>query len=235
MRLLKQQIDRWAIRAAAKSLPRLAPRPDQAAEVTALLARPDLFQPPESTPAATLRPDGLFEFPSSVRTPFPRNNVVHGRIFPVARDWRSRPSVVMVHGWNAEVHYTAVLPKVARALNRRGLNGVSMELPYHLQRRPVQGEQISNFISEDIPRMLEATTQAVADLNGLIHWLKGQGSPAVASWGFSLGGWLAGLHLSASPAQDAAVLLTPVSNLERAVRQLEFCHPIRAALAVGTV
>ena len=63
--------------------------------------------------------------------------------------------------------------------------------------------------------------------------MKGQGSPAVASWGFSLGGWLAGLHLCASPAQDAAVLMTPVSNLERAVRELEFCHPIRAALAVA--
>ena len=232
MRFLKQQIDRWAIRAAAKSLPRLAPRCDQAAEVTDLLARSDLFSPPESVPVATLQKDHSFAFLSSVRTPYPRNNTVHGHLFPTARDWRNHPSVILLHGWNAEMHYLAILPKLAHRLNRRGLNAVAMELPYHLQRRPVRGEQISNFISEDIPRMLEATRQAIADLNALIHWLKAEGSPAIATWGFSLGGWLVGLHLCESSAQDAAVLTTPVSNLQRAVAELEFCHPIRAALQI---
>ena len=108
-----------------------------------------------------------------------------------------------------------------------------MELPYHLHRRPARGERVTNFISENIPRMLEATAQAVADLNALLHWTKSQGNPAAALWGFSLGGWLVGLHLCASAAQDAALLATPVSDLEGAVRDLEFCHPIRAALAVA--
>jgi dienelactone hydrolase len=233
MRWLKQQIDRWAIKAAAKSLPCVAPREDQAAEVAELFSRAHLFSPPETAAALTLASDFSFEFPSSVLTPYRPNNIARGRIFPAARDWRRQPSVVLLHGWNAEMHYTKLLPKLCRALNRHGLNGVIMQLPYHLQRRPVRGETISNFISEDIPRMLEATRQAIADLNGLVRWLKSAGSPAVASWGFSLGGWLVGLHLCESAVQDAAVLMTPVSNLERAVAELEFCHPIRAALKVA--
>jgi dienelactone hydrolase len=232
VRWLKQKMDRWAISAAAKALPRVAPDASQKSEVERTLARHDLFLPPESTPNVTLNGDFTWHFESSIRTPFAANNVVHGRLFPAGRDWRDYPSVVLVHGWNAEMHYLKVLPRVANALARAGMNGVLLELPYHLHRRPAREEKITDFISENIPRMLEATTQAVADLNGAIHWLKSAGSPRVGTWGFSLGGWLAGLHLCASPAQDAAVLMTPVSDLETAVRELEFCHPIRSALSV---
>jgi dienelactone hydrolase len=232
MRWLKEQIDRWAIRAAANSLPKLPADPAQRSEVETALARPDLFVPPETTPHVQLNSDFSFQFASSVRTPFAPNNTVHGRLSPAADDWRTKPSVVLVHGWNAEQHYLTVLPRVAQSLVRAGMNGVLVELPYHLHRRPARGEQITNFISENIPRMLEATAQAVADLNAVLWWLKSEGSPSTALWGFSLGAWLAGLHLCASATQDGVVLVTPVSNLEEAIRDLEFCHPIRTALSV---
>ena len=235
MRWLKEQIDRWAIRAAANSLPKLPADPAQRFQVETALARRDLFVPPETTPQIQLNPDFSFQFRSSVQTPFAPNNTVHGRIFPTMGDWRNKPGTVLVHGWNAEQHYLNVLPRVARSLARSGLNGVLLELPYHLHRRPARGEQITDFISENIPRMLEATTQAVADLNAILRWLKSEGSPSTALWGFSLGAWLAGLHLCASAAQDAAVLVTPVSNLEQAIRDLEFCHPIRTALSAAPV
>jgi dienelactone hydrolase len=233
MRWLKEQMDRWVIRAAAKSLPKLPADPSQRAEVEAAFAHPGLFVPPEITPQVHLDPDFSFRFESSIKTPFARNNTVHGRFFPVSGDWRKRPSVVLVHGWNAEQHYLSVLPRIGRSLARRRMNGVLIELPYHLQRRPARDERITNFISEHIPRMLEATTQAVADLNAVLHWLKTEGSPATTLWGFSLGAWLVGLHLCTSAAQDAAILFTPVSNMEQAIRDLEFCHPIRTALAVA--
>lgn len=235
MRWLKEQIDLWAIRAAAKFLPRIAADPNQRAEVELALTRTDLFVPPETVPVVSLRPDFSFTFKSSVKTPFPKNNTVHGRLFPAGDNWRKRPSVLLVHGWNAEAHYTSVMPRIGRLLASRGINGATMELPYHLHRRPALGEAMTNFISENIPRMLEATSQAVADLNGILCWLKQEGSPGTALWGFSLGGWLTGLHLCRSEAQDAAVLTTPVANLEQAVRELEFCHPIRAALQVAPV
>jgi dienelactone hydrolase len=235
MRWLKQRIDRWAISAAAKALPRLPADPGQRREVDLALAREDLFTPPERIPEVRLASDFSWQFASSVKTPFPRNNTVHGKLFPARANWPERPSAVLVHGWNAELHYAKVLPRVGRALARAGINGVTIELPYHLNRRPPHGENITDFISENIPRMLEATTQAIGDLNAILLWLKSRGSPQAALWGFSLGGWLAGLHLCASTAQDAAILATPVSNLEQAVRELEFCHPIRSALAVAPV
>src|SRR5262249_18113798 len=147
------------------------------------------------------------------RTPFVRNNFVHGRLFPTDSEWRKKPAVLLAHGWNSEMHYLSVLPSVAHRLNRRGLNALLMELPFHLQRRPGRDEAMTNFISENIPRMLEATAQAVADLNGTLHWLKNQGCPSTALWGFSLGGWLVGQHICASAAQDLAILATPVMDL----------------------
>lgn len=235
MRWLKEQIDRWAIRAAANSLPKVPADAAQRQEVEAALNRSDLFVPSEVVPRVQLNSDFSFQFASSIETPYPGNNVVHGRFFPVPNGWRDKAGVVLIHGWNAEQHYLSVLPRVARSLCRAGFNALLVELPYHLHRRPGRGEQITNFISENIPRMLQATTQAVADLNGVLRWLKAEGSPATALWGFSLGAWLAGLHLCTSAAQDAAILLTPVSNLEKAIRDLEFCHPIRTALSVAPV
>lgn len=234
MRWLKEQIDRWAIATAARMLPRLTPDPAQADEAAAILRQPALFAPPERCPQVALNAAGEFQFPSSIQTPFANNNTVHGRLFQSARG-ATAPMVVLIHGWNAEMHYLRVLPRVARALNARGINAILLELPYHLHRRPPRGETMTNFISENIPRMLEATTQAVADINAVLHWARNEGASQTATWGFSLGGWLAGLHASASTAQDATILATPVANLERAVRELEFCHPIRAALAVVPV
>jgi dienelactone hydrolase len=235
MRFLKVHADRLAIRAAAKLLPRIVPEALDPAAVQAILSDPRLFIPPETAPNIELGGDHSFEFDSNVRTCYACNNRVHGKFYPTKGDWRKRPSVILVHGWNAETHYLAVLPNVARDLNKRGFNAAVLELPYHLHRRPPSGEKVTNFISENIPRMIEATNQAIADMNALVHWLKREGSPFVALWGYSLGGWLVGLHLTVSAAQDAAVLMTPVSNLERAVAELEFCHPIRSALEVTPV
>jgi dienelactone hydrolase len=226
MRALKQRIDQWAIRAAAKSLPCPSPDPNQGEEARQLLADAGFLRPKEVCPSVKLGT-------STVTTASDKNNLVHGRLDPAGADWKKRPSVLLVHGWNAELHYLHVLPFVARALRKRGMNGVLMELPCHMQRRPARGEPMRDFISDNIPQMLIAARQAIADMNAVLVWLKAQGSPMTALWGFSLGAWLAGLHLCLSGAQDAAVLTTPVISLERAVRELEFCHPIRAALAAA--
>jgi len=137
-----------------------------------------------------------------------------------------------VHGWNAELHYLYVLPRVARSLNRRGINAVLMELPLHLQRRPPRNSLcVRDFISDDLATMLRATTQALADFHALALWAREQGCSNIALWGFSLGGWLAGLYISGNTLASHAVLTTPIIDLERGVRELSFCHPVRSAIA----
>ena len=92
-----------------------------------------------------------------------------------------------------------------------------------------------DFICDNIPGMLHATRQALADIHSLLRWARAQGCPATGLWGFSLGAWLAGLHVCHAANQDAAILTTPVSNLERGIAELPFCFPIRAALGVAPV
>jgi hypothetical protein len=40
----------------------------------------------------------VFRFTSPVVSPWTRNNIVHGRFFPVAEPWTAQPTVVLVHG-----------------------------------------------------------------------------------------------------------------------------------------
>ena len=226
----KQAIDRAAINAASKSLPEGSPNASTVTAACELLSRPDLLQPLGQTGALNRGPDGKFQFESSFKSGIDKNDLVHGRLFLRGENWAARPLVILVHGWNAELHYLYILPLVARALNKRGLNAALIELPFHLHRRPLAGSPMRDFISDDLPGMINATRQSISDIDSLARWAKSEGIPKVAVWGFSLGAWLAGLYVCHSALCSAAVLTTPISNLAGAVRELEFCHPIRACL-----
>jgi pimeloyl-ACP methyl ester carboxylesterase len=231
LKRLKQAIDRAAINAASKSLPKGAPNAAKVAKAMELLRRADLLEPP-SRPAQLKRSsDGAFQFESAFESGLEMNDLARGRLFLRGEDWATRPLIILVHGWNAELHYLFILPLVARALNKRGFNAALLELPFHLHRRPGPGAAMRDFISDDLPGMIDATRQAISDIDSLARWAKSQGCSKVAVWGFSLGAWLAGLYVCHSALCSAAVLTTPISNLATAVRDLEFCHPIRACLA----
>jgi pimeloyl-ACP methyl ester carboxylesterase len=236
LRFWKQKLDRWAINLAAQALPPGKHDPARLGDAAELLASQQLLEFPDVTAELTEANDGGFRFPSSVPFGLPRNDLVHGRIFRAKGDWRAKPFVVLVHGWNAELHYLYILPKVARALNRRGINAAAIELPLHLQRRPPKDfPGARDFISDDLVTMLRATRQSLADFHAFARWAREQGTASVTLWGFSLGAWLAGLYICRRDLASSAVLTTPIIDLERAVRELPFCHPIRAALAESTL
>jgi pimeloyl-ACP methyl ester carboxylesterase len=172
-----------------------------------------------------------FRFTSAIKTPWERNNVVRGRLYPCGSDWKKKPTVILLHGWNGELGYLYLFPYLARRLRRAGVNTAMIELPYHGLRKPRGQGAIRNFISSDLVRVLEATRQAVVDARALIHWLHAQGSPAVGVWGFSLGAWLSGLVAAHEPRTHFSVLMTPISRMDRAVQELAFCRPIKQCLA----
>jgi dienelactone hydrolase len=231
----KQWLDRWSIKAASGSLRPGAARPCQIEETNRLLRTPELLAPPDQAAQLEFSDELNFTFRSTAKGHAARCDLVHGKLYRAGKSWQSKPLVVVVHGWNAELHYLYLCPRVARALNKRGLNAALIELPFHLHRRPRRTEAMCDFISDDLPGMLNATRQTLADFHALVRWAKGQGCPSVGLWGFSLGAWLAGLYICTTSLADAAALTTPVSNLERAIRELAFCHPVRAALAAGPV
>src|SRR5438477_7583735 len=229
-RRFTERLDRWAIAQACSSVvTRQGDHHEREAEQ--LLAEPDFFSDPVEPPRdLRFRNRRDFSFKSQRATHWKSNSVVHGRLFRAGERWQQRPAVILLHGWNSETAYARQFPYLAWRLNRHGLNAAMFELPFHGQRCPSSSAPVNNFISHDLLCMIEATRQSPVDARSIASWLLDQGCPLVGVWGMSLGAWLAGLLVCNDARFSFGVLLTPVPNVELAVRELDFCAPIRAAL-----
>lgn len=230
LRFLTEPLDRLAIATACGSIPQHPPGPHQAEEAQRIIEQPDYFAP--FAPVAELSFEGeqIFHFASPVATPSPENNVVRGKFCRTGPNWRQRPAVILLHGWNGELGYRWQFPYLAWRLHRAGLNVAMLELPYHAQRKPPPGATVRNFLSHDLKRVAEAVQQSLQDTRALMNWFVAQGCPTVGLWGISLGGWLAGLLACHAAQTGFAVLMTPVVRMDRAFQELAFCAPIRRGL-----
>jgi hypothetical protein len=206
--------------------------PHHAPQAEALLNNPKFFcEFNDLPPQLAFSSEKQFHFSSPISSRWAQNNRVTGKLYRAGRDWRSRPSVILLHGWSAELQYRWQFPLLATRLARKGINAAIFELPYHGQRRPTEPGAIQNFISYDLLQMLQATQQALADTRALSAWLAAQGSPSIGLWGISLGAWLAGLLICThKAAAEYAVLLTPVARVDKAIQELAFCESIRCSL-----
>lgn len=232
---LSKTIDRMVIRQASAGAP-YGQAHRNIIEASELLRDPDFFcRFAESAPKIQFRTPRQFQFASPLCTPWPENNTVFGQLYRSEPDWQTKPSVILLHGWNGELGYRFQFPYLAWRLCHCGVNAALIELPYHAQRKPTTPGALQNFISYDLLRMLEATRQAIADTRALAGWLLAEGSPSVGLLGFSLGGWLAGLVACHDARLRFALLTTPVVRLERAIADLPFCVPIRESLREMTL
>lgn len=224
-RFIAKPLDRIAIRSACGSV---LPSPDgqtHIGEAAALLRQPDFFAP--DVPAANVEFFGRnrFRFASAFHSEHANNNVVTGRFETAAENWRERPTVILLHGWNAELQYQWLCPYWAQLLARAGVNAFFFELPFHGARKPKL--PIRNFLSGNLLHVMRATHQSLADVRSLALWLRLQGSPTVGLWGVSLGAWLTGLTAAHQPEIDLAVMVTPVVRMDRALQEMPFCDAIR--------
>jgi dienelactone hydrolase len=229
-RFLAHPLDQLAIRSACGSV---LPSPDgqtHAAEASELLSRPDFFAPDVSAAPVEFTEAGQFQFVSPVRSEFAGNNLVRGRFVTAGEHWRTRPSVILLHGWNAELQHQWLSPVWGKMLAHAGVNAFFFELPYHGQRRPSQGQGINNYLSGNLLHVMRTTHQALADTRALARWLRVQGSPCVGLWGVSLGAWLTGLASAHQSEIDFAAMITPVVRMDRALQDLPFCSAIREEL-----
>jgi dienelactone hydrolase len=224
-------LDWLAIQFAASRMPcpdRAAPRLEEAERLvndTAFLAAD------APAPGLTFAGERAFSFTSPLPSPYEENNIVPGRVYRAGADWRNKPAVILVHGWNDAPNHYYRFPKLAQKINHAGMSAVTMELPYHFRRRPRQRlGAASNFLSADILRTAQAAGQAVAELRAMTRWLKEQGCPKVGLLGVSLGGWLGGLAACHEPRLDAVALVVPATRLDRAIQEAAFCKSIHAAL-----
>jgi pimeloyl-ACP methyl ester carboxylesterase len=184
-------------------------------EALQFLKGPD-FIPVESPPARLdFNParSGLhFRFPSPRPGEFEENNVVYGRLYRCTERWQKRPVVILLHGAGGS-DYNREFPWMARLCNRAGFNAATLMSPFQFQRRP---RQLAKRFTEkglywpNYRFMAEIDyAQAVAEIRALTGWLLAEGCPAVALWGNSYGGALAGLTACRDARLSAAVLVAP--------------------------
>ncbi len=205
-------------------------------EALQLLQGPD-FIPAETQPARLeFNPasSGLhFRFPTPRPCGFAENNVVHGRLYRCAERWQDRPAIILLHGGRIDfINHCLGYPLVARRCHRASFNAATLQAPYHFRRRP---RQPGSLRSPDYLQFAEAMAQAVAEIRALTGWLLGEGCPAVALWGLSLGGWLAGLTACRDARLASVVLTEPGVGFDCSSRERvfwperAFCSAIREA------
>jgi pimeloyl-ACP methyl ester carboxylesterase len=172
------------------------------------------FIPVESPPARlefNAARSGLhFRFPTPRPGEFAENNVVYGRLYRCAEDWREHPVMILLHGAGGADYYLE-FPFMARHCNRAGFNAATLVAPFLFQRRP---RRPARFNWPDY--LLTAQigyAQAIAEIRALIGWLLAESCPAVALWGNSYGGALAGLTACYDARLSAVVLAAPGLDL----------------------
>lgn len=229
-RLIAKPLDRLAIRSACGSV---LPSPDgqsHSAEAVEFLRRGDFFAPKVAPADLQFTGKQTFEFRSQAPNGCLAGNIVRGACELAGDDWQKRPSMILLHGWNAALQYQWIFPYWSELLTRAGVNAFRFELPHHMSRTPTEADAIRNFLSGDLLHVVRTVHQSLADLRALALWLRAQGSPTVGAWGVSLGAWLTGLAAAHQAEIETAVLLTPVVRMERALKELAFFDPIRASL-----
>ncbi len=207
------------------------PSPDGGAHLVQameFLSQPTFFAPDVPAANVQIQASDRFEFASPISSGCTENDLVRGRFFPAAKEWRDKPAIILMHGWNAELQYQWMFPFWGQLLAKAGVNAFMFELPFHASRKPQSRDAIRNFFSGDLLHVMRATHQALGDFRALARWLYASGAPSVSVWGVSLGGWLSALATAHQSEITSAVLLTPVVRMDRAFRELPFCEPMRS-------
>jgi pimeloyl-ACP methyl ester carboxylesterase len=156
------------------------------------------------------------------------NNVVHGRFYRCGERWQERPVVILLHGLGDSLSYNVRFPLIARRCHQAGFNAAALVAPYHLQRRP---RQLGGSLGySDSLQLAEATAQAIAEIRAMTGWLLGEGCPAVALWGVSLGAWHAGITVCRDSRLAAVVMDAPCVRMRPCAEQYAVRPRIRANL-----
>jgi hypothetical protein len=203
--LLAEFIDWQALQVAAllPSFRKCANADSKLAEAVAFLNGPN-FIPAESKSARLEFTSNIhFKFSSPRPCEYIENNVVHGHLYPRARDWQKFPTIILLHGGGDFLNHRLRFPLMVPAIHRARFNAATLVAPYHFQRRARHIEAFDHL------RVAEAFAQAVSEIRALTGWLRDQGCLSVALFGISLGGWLAGLAATRDNRLSAVVLAVP--------------------------
>jgi hypothetical protein len=128
--------------------------------------------------------DGRLTFTSPLRTIYPKNNIVHGRLFP--KD--PKRAALVLPQWNADAQSHISL---CRMLNAFGISALRLSLPYHDLRMPEELTRADYMLSSNLGRTLQSVRQAVLDARAALDWLQARGYTRFAVLGTSIGSCVA--------------------------------------------
>jgi len=123
--------------------------------------------------------------------PYTETNTAWGRLYR-RRAEPASPVVVLSHGW-AHEGMRGIEMLYVEPLLKAGFSVAVLAHPFHFERTPAGTYSGELMVSGDVVLTVEAFRQSVADMMGLINWLRDTGSRTVGLIGYSLGGYLAGL------------------------------------------
>src|SRR3989442_7937514 len=132
-----------------------------------------------------------FKFPTLHPLQFPEPNLAVGRLY---RNRRSpgAPVVIISHGW-AHKTLRTIEHLYVRPFVRAGFSVAFVAHPLHFERTPPGTYSGELVVSADVVLTVEAFRQGVIDMIGAANWLRPRGTRMIGVFGYSLGGYLAGI------------------------------------------
>ena len=132
-----------------------------------------------------------FTFPTLHPMKFPETNRAVGRFYRNTRQPRS-PVVLISHGW-AHKTLRTIEHLYVRPFLRAGFSVLFVAHPLHFERTPPGTYSGELVVSADVLLTVESFRQGVIDMLGAANWVRSLGHERVGLFGYSLGGYLAGL------------------------------------------
>lgn len=123
--------------------------------------------------------------------PYAETNTAAGLLYRNRRA-PDAPVALLVHGW-AHDGLRALETIYVEPLLREGFSVALPSHPFHFERTPAGTYSGELMVSGDVVLTVEAFRQGVADICGLINWLRHAGTRRLGLVGYSLGGYLAAL------------------------------------------
>lgn len=163
----------------------------------------------------------------------PDNRICHVRL---RSRGRGRPVVVFVHGYLAgDFEFNERVWPLSR-FDALGFDTALFTLPFHGRRAARDQKRSPPFPGRDPALTIEGFRQSIADLRGLIGWLRARGASSVGLVGMSLGGYTAALAATVEPELSFLVPVVPLACLADFAREQgnlpsgELGHRYEAAL-----
>ncbi len=127
----------------------------------------------------------FLRFTSPVRSPYPENDQVNARWFPVATPpGKPRRAIIVIPQWNGDAISHNAFSRLFRIF---GVSTLRLSMPYHDIRMPAELHRADYSVSSNLGRTIHAARQGITDIRCCLDWLEQQGYTEFGVLGTSLG------------------------------------------------